>query len=183
MARIAYLPAELGEPADVINAIRARRGGALLQVDRLLLHSPPLAAGWNAWIGAVRAPALVSSLLTELATCAVAFLNGAEFEIVRHAPAFLKAGGSKAQFEALRDVVAAAENVALFDQEQRAVLSLAYEMTRNIRVHAETFAKVAVALGNNDRAILELVAIIGTYNGWNRVLVALDVEPRGGDPV
>lgn len=183
MARIAYLPSDLTEPRDVIEAIRARRGGDLLQVDRLLLHSPRLAAGWNAWVGAVRTPALVSSFLKELATCAVAFLNDAEFEIVRHSPAFLREGGSQSQLEALRDVETAARDAKLFDASQRAVLSLAYEMTRKIRVRAETFARVADALGNNDQAILELIAIIGTYNGWNRVLVALEVEAYGGDPL
>jgi len=149
----------------------------------LLLHSPRLAAGWNAWIAAVRTPALLSPFLKELATCAVAFLNDAEFEIVRHGPALLREGGSQAQLDALRDVQAAVGNAQLFDASHRAVLSLCYEMTRDVRVRADTFRKVADALDHNDQAILELVAIIGTYNGWNRVLVALEVEAHGGDPL
>lgn len=54
MARIAYQPADLNEPAELVAAIRARRGGRLLNLDRMLLHSPPLAAGWNAHLRAVR---------------------------------------------------------------------------------------------------------------------------------
>ena len=44
-------------PPDVVAAIRARRGGALLDLDRLLLHSPPFAAGWGELMGRVRGAA------------------------------------------------------------------------------------------------------------------------------
>lgn len=47
---VPLLPADLAEPA----AVRARRGGGPLNLDRVLLHSPPLAAGWNAFMGTVR---------------------------------------------------------------------------------------------------------------------------------
>src|SRR5690606_10326538 len=46
--RIPYQPADLAEPAEVVDAIRQRRGGELLELDRMLLHSAPLAARWNA---------------------------------------------------------------------------------------------------------------------------------------
>src|SRR5690606_15711496 len=47
MPRIPYQPEDLAEPAEVVDAIRRRRGGKLLELDRMLLHSAPLAAGWN----------------------------------------------------------------------------------------------------------------------------------------
>ena len=35
-------------PGDLVAAIRARRSnGLLLNLDRMLLHSPPMARGWN----------------------------------------------------------------------------------------------------------------------------------------
>jgi len=42
-------------PPEVVEAIRARRpGGRLLRLDRMLLHSPALAQGWNDLLGAIR---------------------------------------------------------------------------------------------------------------------------------
>ncbi|HVL55319.1 MAG TPA: carboxymuconolactone decarboxylase family protein, partial [Burkholderiaceae bacterium] len=54
MPRIPYVPADIAEPRVIVDAVRARRGGTLLELDRMLLRSPPLAAGWNAMLGAVR---------------------------------------------------------------------------------------------------------------------------------
>ena len=47
MPRIPYVPIDLAEPRELVEAIRARRGGQLSHLDRLLLHSPQLASGWK----------------------------------------------------------------------------------------------------------------------------------------
>jgi len=47
MPRIPYLPSDIGEPEMLVASIHARRGGTLLNLDRMLLHTPPLAKGWN----------------------------------------------------------------------------------------------------------------------------------------
>ena len=83
MPRIPYVPEDIQEPADVVSAVRARRGGKLISLDRMLLHSPPLAAGWNTFLGAVRTGLLVDPKLRELAMCVVAVLNGAEYEFTQ----------------------------------------------------------------------------------------------------
>ncbi len=54
MSRIPYKPSDLAEPTELVAAIRARRGGQLLNLDRMLLHSPSLASGWNGFLKAVR---------------------------------------------------------------------------------------------------------------------------------
>ena len=80
-------------PVDLVAAIRARRAnGKLLNLDRMLLHSPPIARGWNTYMGAIRRELNVSPLLRELAICAVAKLNRADYEWIQHAPEFLAAG-------------------------------------------------------------------------------------------
>ena len=93
MPRVPYVPADLAEPADLVAAIRARRGGHLLNLDRMLLRSPPLARGWNAYLRAVRSELTLAPRLAELAMCVVAVLNGADYEFGQHAPLFVKAGG------------------------------------------------------------------------------------------
>ncbi|MEY3668818.1 MAG: hypothetical protein RL258_213, partial [Pseudomonadota bacterium] len=93
------LPEDHAHPADLVAAIRARRGGSLLKLDRMLLHSPPLAEGWNIFLGKVRTDLSVPIKLRELVMCVVAVLNGASFEYEHHAPIFVSAGGTVRQAE------------------------------------------------------------------------------------
>ncbi|HYF60617.1 MAG TPA: carboxymuconolactone decarboxylase family protein [Burkholderiaceae bacterium] len=177
MPRIPYVPSDLSEPRDVVDAVRARRGGRLLNLDRMLLHSPPVAKGWNALLGAVRTDLALSPKLRELAMCAVAALNRADYEWGHHAPLYVAAGGTDAQLEAMRDPVAAARDASLFDAAERAALALTVEMTRDVRVADATMDAVRAALGD-DRRVFELVTTIAAYNMVSRVLVALGVEPE-----
>jgi alkylhydroperoxidase family enzyme len=177
MPRIPYVPKDLAEPREVVAAVRARRGGELLNLDRMLLHSPPVAMGWNALLGAVRKDLALSPKLRELAMCVVAVLNGAEYEWGHHAPLFVQAGGNDAQLAAMRDPQAASRDGALFDAAERAALALTVEMTRGVKVSDATFAAVRAALPD-DRQAFELVTVVAAYNMVSRVLVALGVEPE-----
>jgi alkylhydroperoxidase family enzyme len=176
MPRIPYRPESLAEPAALVQAIRARRGGRLLHLDRMLLHSPPLAAGWNGYLKAVRTELDLDPRLRELAMCAVASLNGAHYEFHHHAPEFLRAGGTEAQVEALRQPERALEQAGLFDDTALAALRLTIEMTRQVAVSDASFAAVHAALG--DRQTVELAGVIATYNMVSRFLVALCIEPE-----
>jgi len=112
MSRIPLLPADLAEPADLLAAIRARRGGALLNLDRMLLHSPALARVWNDYLGTIRGRLSISPKLRELAICAVARLNGADYEFAQHAPEFRRAGGSEAALAALQNLAVPRDRAA-----------------------------------------------------------------------
>jgi len=177
MRVIPYLPADIDEPRELVAAIRARRGGALLNLDRMLLHSPPLAAGWNGFLRAVRTELSVSPKLRELAICAVALLNHAEYEYLHHAPVFLDAGGTEAQLDALRQIDDAGGSSPAFDAAERAILTLAIEMTRAVKLGPDTLKAARAALAD-DRHVVEIVGAIATYNMVSRVLVALNVEPE-----
>lgn len=179
MPRIPYVPIDLAEPAAIVEAVRQRRGGTLLNLDRMLLHSPQLAAGWNTYLGAVRRDLSLDARLRELAMCVVAALNGADYEFHHHAPEFIAAGGTPAQVEALRDPAHTAHTsalLALFDEAEQATLQLTIEMTRTVAVSDPTFDRVRHLLG--DRHTVELVAVIATYNMVSRFLVALGIEPE-----
>ena len=99
---IDYQPMDLAEPAELVAAIRKRRGGKFINLDRMLLHSVPIAEGWNHYIGAIRNHLSLDPKLRELGMCGVAVLNGAEYEFIHHAPPFKEAGGTPEQVEALR---------------------------------------------------------------------------------
>jgi alkylhydroperoxidase family enzyme len=175
MAAVPYQPQDLAEPRDLVAAIRARRGGKLLNLDRMLLHSPPLAQGWNGYMRAVRTELAVSANLRELAMCVVAVLNHADYEFHHHAPEFLRAGGTAAQLDALGHAGDPEADLSVFDAAERAVLSLTVEMTRNVKVSDATMASVRAALADH-RQVVEIVAVIAAYNMVSRFLVALGVE-------
>ena len=177
MSRIPYQPADLAEPRNIVDAIRHRRGGHLLNLDRMLLHSPSLARGWNAYLGEVRTGLAVDARLREIAMCVVAILNRAEYEFIHHAPELLKAGGSEQQVQALRDPVAALTRADLFDPAELATIRVTVEMTRDVQVSDDAFVALRDALGN-DRHVVELIAVAATYNMVSRFLVALGVEPE-----
>jgi alkylhydroperoxidase family enzyme len=163
------------QPADVLEKIRARRGaGGLLNVDRVLLHSPPLAEGWNTLVGKMRRELLLPAKLRELAMCTVAILNGAEYEMHHHEPLWIESGATPGQVAALRRVE---QNHQLteFDAAERAVIRLTIEMTREVTVAEATLSTARRAVGS-DRELVELIGVIATYNMVSRFLVATGVE-------
>jgi len=175
--RIRYQPRDINDPAEFAESIRSRRGGPLLNLDLMLMHSPPLAKGWNEFLREVRSGLSLSPKLRELAICTVAVLTGAEYEFYHHKTEFMKAGGTVAQVEELRNFELAINDANLFSTIERAVLKLTFEMTCEVQVSDSSFAAVRSAL-ISDREIVELVAVIAAYNMVSRFLIALEVEPE-----
>jgi alkylhydroperoxidase family enzyme len=173
---IPYLSDDQAQPKDVADAIRARRGGHLLNLDRMLLQSPNYAKGWNTMLGAVRTQLALAPRLRELAIMTVAVLNKADYEWTQHTPEFLAAGGTEAQLAALRNVAAASRNSSLFTETERATLDLTREMTRNVAVRKATMKRIRAALP--DQQVVELVGTISAYNMVSRFLVATGVGPE-----
>jgi len=177
MPRIPYAATDDPRIADLVAAIKARRkGGRLINLDRMLLHSPPYAQGWNTLLGEVRRHLELDPRLRELAICAVARVTGAKYEWVQHAPEFLAAGGTQAELDRLDDVERAARDQT-FDASSRAALQLALEMTRSVAVADATLEAARRALG--ERGLVELAGTIATYNMVARFLVALGIDERG----
>lgn len=179
MPRIPYLSdAEVGQ-GRLVDAIRQRRGGDLFNLDRILLHSPPVAEGWNQFFTQLRGDRLaLPALPRELAMCAVALLNGAAYELHHHAPLFIAAGGTAQQVDELRRLDRDPEGVLAsprWDDAQRSILRVVVQSTREVRVDDAAFAAARAALGS-DRALFELLAVTAAYNMVSRLLVAVGVE-------
>ena len=164
-------------PADLVAAVRTRRGGKLLNLDRMLLHSAPIARGWNVFMGSIRRDLKVSPVLRELAICAIARLNGAPYEWLQHAPEFLEVGGTQAKLDALEEIETAHLNNAAFDRAELATLKLTREMSRNIEVSAGTLEEIRFLLPNEQ--VVEIVGVIASYNMVSRFLVALGINADG----
>ena len=175
--RIPSVPDDELGPSEVVQAIRKRRGGSLLNLDRMLLNSPAFAVGWNAFLGAVRNALTLDPKLRELAICAVAVINRAEYEWLQHAPEFLAAGGTQEQLDCLRDVEAASWDMTHFNAIERAVLELSLEMSRQVQVSDDCFERIRQRLGSTQQ-LVELVGVIASYNMVSRFLEALQVRPE-----
>jgi alkylhydroperoxidase family enzyme len=143
----------------------------------MLLNSPAFAVGWNVFLGAVRNALSLDSKLRELAICAVAVLNSADYELLQHASEWLTAGGTTAQLERLQDYDAAMRDAGLFSEIERAVLQLTLEMTRYVQVTESCFSRVKKEL-ESTQALVELVGVIAAYNMVSRFLEALQVAPE-----
>ena len=158
-----------------MSAIRSRRpGGKLWNLDRMLLQSPNFAKGWNSMLAAIRSQLSLAPKLRELAIMAIGVLNKAEYEWAQHEPEFLKAGGTKEQLQALRNIDAAGRDAKLFDESERATLALTREMTNQIAVSDATLKRVRALLP--DQQVVELVGTIAGYNMVSRFVVATGVE-------
>ena len=172
MARVAY-PEEQDHPelAELIAKIRSERGGRLLNLYKMLLNSPPLAAGWLHLFTAIRQQCQLPGAVRELVIMRVAIINGAEYEYKIHIPFALKEGFSQEQINALQNW----QRSDLFDERQRAVLAYADSMTKEIHVPDAVFAGVREHF--NSRELVELTTAIAGYNLVSRFLEALQVDP------
>jgi len=170
-----WAPALAKRDPELVSAIEARRGGALFNLDRMLLWSEPLARGWNVYLRALRQEISLSPFLRELAICVVARLTGADYEFHHHAPELRKAGGSDAQLQALDDPDIAATS-SQFDELQRAVILFAIASTRNVKIPDSTFEALKQRMSPTE--LVELAAVTAAYNMVARFLVALQVTPE-----
>jgi len=170
-----WTPESAPRDPKLVEAILARRGGAFLNLDRMLLWSEPLARGWNLFIGNVRRELSVSPQLRELAICAVAKLTGANYEFLHHAPEYVKAGGREELLARLDNPDAAAHDLA-FSADERLTIRYATAMTRDIQVPEELFARLKARFSSAE--LVELTAAIAAYNMVARFLIALQVQPE-----
>jgi alkylhydroperoxidase family enzyme len=174
------IPYRADGPPDLVNAIRARRkGGKLLNLDRMLLHSPPFAEAWNTMFGTIRGKLSVPPKLRELAIMSIGVLNHAEYEWGQHEPEFLAAGGTREQLDALKDPRAALSDSSRFDEAERATLELTYELTRDVAVKPATLKRVRAILP--DAQVVELIGVVSGYNMVSRFVVATGVEMERQD--
>jgi alkylhydroperoxidase family enzyme len=171
-----WTPAEVRRDPGLVAAIEQRRGGRLINLDRMLLWSEPLAQSWNVFLRTLRQELSLSPKLRELAICVVARATGADYEFHHHAPEFEKAGGSATQVAALADPDLAAVS-GLFDELENNVIRYALASTREVKIAEPLFAALARRLSPIE--LVELAAVVAGYNMVARFLVALEVPPEG----
>lgn len=170
MARIPYADPSRYEGDPLSERIRRERGGKILNLYKMLLHSPPMAEGWLTLFTAVRQKGTLLGRHRELAILRIAVLNGADYEFAAHVPFALKEGLTQTQLDALRasrvpDGLTAAD---------LAVIAYADAMTRNVHVPDDVFAAVRAAFA--ERELVELTITIAGYNCVSRFLEAMQID-------
>jgi alkylhydroperoxidase family enzyme len=159
--------------ADSIARIKGARGGRLINIYRLMLHSPALANAWFDLNQAVRYGTEIDGQCRELAVIRVAILNDVEYVQRAHGPAYaLKEGLTPEQVTALAEW----QSSKLFSERQRSLLAYTDAMTREIDVPDAVFAEVRRHF--SERQTVELTMLIGAYNMLTRFLKALKVDPE-----
>jgi len=162
------------ELAEAMEKYRAGRRGRLINIYRMLLNAPPLAESWFNHSNTVRWKTALDGRLRELVIIRMGHLTGSQYVLRQHVPALaLKDGVSVEECDALADW----QSSKFFSARERAVLAYADTMTRDIVVPDAVFAEIKRHF--DDRQIVELTVLIGTYNMNARVLQALelDLEP------
>lgn len=170
MARLPYPDIDRPDLAPLVERIKRERGGRMLNLYRMLLHSPPMAEGWLAFFTAVRQKGSLSGRHRELAIMRIAVINGARYEFDAHVPFALMEGLTQAQLDAL-----GADRVPEgLSEADRAVLGYADAMTRAVRVPDDVFARARSQLA--ERELVELTVTIAGYNCVSRFLEAIQVD-------
>ena len=174
MARVPLLEEnDHPELAESIAKIKGARGGRLINIYRLMLHSPALADAWFDLNQAVRYGTDIDGQSREIAVIRVAILNNVEYVQRAHGPAYaLREGLSTGQVAAIADW----QPSNLFSARQRALLAYTDAMTREIDVPDPVFAEVRRHF--SERQTVELTMLIGAYNMLTRFLQALSVDPE-----
>ena len=174
MARVPLIEeTEHPELAESIAKIKGARGGRLINIYRLMLHSPALANAWFDLNQAVRYGTEIDGQSREIAVIRVAILNNVEYVQRAHGPAYaLKEGLTPEQVDAMADW----QSSTLFSDQQRALLAYTDAMTREIDVPDKIFAELRKHF--SERQAVELSMLIGAYNMLTRFLKALKVDPE-----
>jgi 4-carboxymuconolactone decarboxylase len=166
------------ELAELIQKLSAGRRGKLINIYRMLLNSPALAESWFNHSNAVRWKTTLDGRLREIVIIRMGHLTRSQYVLRQHVPSLALADGlTLAECDALADW----RPTSLFSERERAALAYADTMTRDIEVPDVIFAEIKRHF--DQRQIVELTVLIGSYNMNARVLQALqlDLEPLESD--
>jgi AhpD family alkylhydroperoxidase len=171
MARLPYLDREqLPEPErDIYDQLLAQRG-SLGNIFRTVAHSPLLLRRMLYFSDGLRNRTRLDPRLRELAIMTVGRLTNCEYEYVHHQALAKRIGVRPEQVDRL----ASWETDPAFNEQERAVIRYATEVTQNVRVSDTTFDALQKFL--DPEQIVELTLNTGFYNMVVRFLLPMQVD-------
>lgn len=178
MARVKLLqPEDCPDQPALIERIRKGRRGNVINVYKTLLHSPDIASVWLDLVNVVRWKVDLEGRLREIVIVRIGYLNRCAYVVNQHVPELTAPEGlTKEECAALADWRAS----PFFNERERAALAYADAVTRDVDVPDAVFAELRKHF--NERQIVELTVLIGTYNMHTRVGQALQIDPEPHHP-
>jgi len=175
MARLPYLDRDqLPEPdRDIFDGLLAQRG-TVNNIFRIAAHSPLLLRRMLYFSDGLRNRTRLDRRFRELAILTVGRLTNAEYEYTHHQRLAKSVGVRQEQLDRL----AAWETDAAFNEQERAVIRHATEVTQNVKVADSTFDALRKFLDNEQ--IVELTLNTAFYNMVVRFLVPMQVDLEPG---
>jgi 4-carboxymuconolactone decarboxylase len=174
VARISYVEEkDHPELASQIAKIKGVRG-SLINIYKLLLHSPEIAGSWFELINATRKTKL-SGRMRELAIVRIASAFKYAYALQQHVGRIATSEGvNEADCDALKDWPSSKS----FNERERTILAYVDAMLQGPEVPDDIFDNLRKHL--SEQEILEVSVIVGAYLMHNRVFTALrvDLEPK-----
>jgi alkylhydroperoxidase family enzyme len=172
MARLPYLTREDLPEADrdIWDKFVEARGSQPGHIHRIVANAPNLLRRFLGLADELRNGTGLDPKLRELALMTVGRITNAEYEFLHHWNISLRVGVRREQLERLPEF----EHSPIFNDQERAVMRYASEVTNNVGISDATFKALREFL--DDRRILELAMNVAFYNGVVRILVPLGVE-------
>ena len=174
MARVKLIqPEERPDQSALIEKIRKGRRGTVINVYKVLMHTPDIAGVWLDLVNAVRWKTDLDGRLREIVIIRVGHLNRCAYVVKQHVPELSAPEGlPKAHSDALADW----RGATVFSERERAALAYTDAMTRDVDVPDAVFTELRKHF--SERQAVELTVLIGTYNMHTRVGQALQIDPE-----
>ena len=181
--RIPYVPdpppVNSPEEQDIVDRIRHRRGErGLTKLDLALLHSPPVADGWNSFMDAIRNKSSLPAHLRELAICRVAVLLEATYEWQAHSSIARASGISEETLEALKSKSLDRHR---FNERELVVVDFVDAVVTQLRVPDEIME--ALKREFTIQQVLEFTVTVSAYITTAKTLTTLDIGEKNDQPI
>jgi uncharacterized peroxidase-related enzyme len=147
-----------------------RQRGKVPNLFRIAAHRPAIEATLAAHLQAVMGKGEVDMQLKELLAVRVSHLNRCEYCLASHTLLATRLGATHEQLVALEQ-----GNIDAFAPAWRAALAYAQEITCDREVQTGTFDELAAFW--TEPQIVEITAVIGVFNYFNRFANALNIPP------
>ncbi len=145
--------------------------GSIPNMYRIFAHRPWLLTTMDAHFSAVMGSGTVPLRLKEMLALQTSLANACGYGTHSHTLAAERTGATKEQIAAVLDFESGP-----FEKNEKAALRFGLEMTRHANeISEETFRELSAYF--NEGEVLEIAAVVGLFNYFNRVNEALAVEP------
>ncbi len=172
MARVPLLEtSDDSETQSLIDRLRKGRRGNLLGIYKALLHNSKLAVTWFQHLNAVRWETTLSGRLREILIIRIGWRLDSAYIIKQHIPKLAEPEGLSA---AECQLLLREDIDESFSEAERAAIYAADELT--LRAKLSDDAAAILKAFYDERAVVEIMVLIGTYNMHARFVAGLDIE-------